>query len=77
MVKKIMSVFGYKVFDSGEYRELLNSIASCGNYYRVLSKDSEYHHGNATVAVPLSELGKICLVENCVWEDIKDRIYKA
>ena len=76
-MKKILSVFGYKVFSSKEYKELLASIATCGNYYRYLSKDSNYHHNNATVAVPLEEMGKICLVENCVWEDIKDRIYKG
>ena len=78
MIKKIMNILGYKVFTKSEYSQLTDSIASCGIYYRSLvGDDNEYHHGTRTVTVPLAKLSNICLVENCVWEDVKQKIAKA
>jgi hypothetical protein len=78
MIKKIMNILGYKVFTKSEYNHLTDSIASCGIYYRSLvGDDNEYHHGTRTVTVPLTELSNIGLVENCVWEDVKQKIAKA
>lgn len=78
MFKKIISLLGYKVFTKSEYNQLTDSIANCGIYYRSLvDDDNTYHHGERVVAVPLAELSNICLVENCVWEDVKQKITKA
>ena len=77
MIKKILSVFGYKVFTKSEYEELLNKISRLSNYYRSFTEERNYHHHDTTVTIPLRKLGNICLVENCVWEDIKDRIYRG
>lgn len=75
MIKKILRIFGYKVFTMAEYNKLTDSVAECGVYYRSLvSNDNSYHHGQRCVTVPLSELGNICLVENCIWEDVKKKI---
>jgi hypothetical protein len=78
MIKRIMKLLGYKVFTKAEYEQLTNAIAKCGVYYRShVSDDNEYHHGTRTVTVPLTELSNICLVENCVWEDVKKKLTKA
>lgn len=78
MIKKIMRLLGYKVFTNAEYEQLTDAIANCGVYYRSLvGDDNEYRHGTRTVTVPLTELSNICLVENCVWEDVKQKVIKA
>lgn len=78
MIKNILKLFGYKVFNKDEYDHLTNQVARCGVYYRALvSNDNSYHHGQRCVTVPLSEMGNICLVENCIWEDVKEKIKKG
>lgn len=75
MIKWVMKKLGYKVFTLREYSQLIDSVAACGVYYRTLvSNDNAYHHNQRTVNVPLSELSNICLVENCIWEDVKEKI---
>ena len=75
MIKKIMGLLGYKVFTKKEYDFLTDRIASCGVYYRsVVSDENSYHHGDRVVTVKVKDLGDITLVENCVWDDVKDKI---
>jgi len=77
MIKRIMNFFGYKVFTQREYDQLTDNIAQCGVYYRSLvGDDNAYHHGTRMVTVPLAELSNICLVENCVWDDVKQKLNK-
>lgn len=75
MIKRIMKFLGYKAFTNAEYEQLTNAIVNCSVYYRSLvSDDNEYHHGTRAVTVPLTKLSKICLVENCVREDVARKI---
>ncbi len=77
MIKKLMGLLGYKVFSKAEYDHLTDSVVRCGVYYRaIVDNDNTYHHGQRCVTVPISELSNICLVENCIWEDVKDKILK-
>jgi len=73
-----MGLFGYKVFTKAEYEQLTDSVVRCGAYYRSLvDDDNTYHHGQRCVTVPISELSNICLVENCIWDDVKTKISKG
>ena len=45
-----------------------------GKYYRSVAGDI-YHSEGRSATVSLSEMSNICLVENCIWDDIKDKSY--
>lgn len=74
MIKKLLDYLGYKVFTKQEYDKLTTQVAVCGKYYRSVSGDG-YHSEGRSVTVHLAKLSDICLVENCIWEDVKDKIY--
>lgn len=74
MIKKLLGYLGYKVFTKQEYDNLTAQVAVCGKYYRSVAGDI-YHSEGRSVTVSLSEMSKICLVENCIWDDVKDKIY--
>ena len=67
MKKLIEKVFGVKILSADLYDDLTHKVAECGKVYRAHSGDS-YHHYDATVLVKLTDLSKICLVENLIWD---------
>ena len=74
MIKKLLGYLGYKVFTKQEYDNLTTQVAVCGRYYRSVAGDI-YHSEGRSATVSLSEMSNICLVENCIWDDIKDKSY--
>lgn len=75
MIKKLLGYLGYKVFTKQEYGNLTTQVAVCGKYYRSVAGDG-YHNEGRNVTVSLSEMSNICLVENCIWDDVKDKLVK-
>ena len=57
-----------------KYNELLDAISVCSKIYRKYD-DGSYHNFDRKITLTANELGKICHVENIVWDDIKDKIY--
>jgi hypothetical protein len=52
---------------------LLDRIIDCKNVYKSKVSDSDYSTQGRSVNVKLSDLSKICLIENLFYSDIQDR----
>ena len=59
--------------DKETYDKLIDAIAVCGNIYRK-HDDGSYHNFDRKITLSATELGKICHVENIVWNDVKDKL---
>lgn len=68
-----MNIFGFKILTKNKYNRLLDRIADCKEVYKSKIDDSEYSTQGRSVDVKLSDLSKICLIENLFYSDIKDR----
>lgn len=66
-----MKIFGIKIITAKRWDLIVKRVAECGQIYRKYEDDS-YHTANRKVLVPLNELNHICLVENLMWDEVRE-----
>ena len=65
MKKLIEKLFGVRIVSKAAYSRLTSAVAECGKTYREHAGDN-YHNGDLTANVKLSDMSKICLAENAI-----------
>tara|TARA_R110002020_G_scaffold166559_2_gene354619 strand:- start:89 stop:316 length:228 start_codon:yes stop_codon:yes gene_type:complete len=69
-----MKIFGLKIITQKKYNTLLDRIIECKNVYKSKIPNTDYSTQGRSVNVKLSDLGKICNIENIFYDDIKKRL---
>jgi hypothetical protein len=71
-----MNIFGFKIMRKAKYKAMLDIVVEQGKEYRKIAGD-DYHTKGRYVSVKLSSLGRICLLENLFWSDIKEKVQQS